>query len=179
MAVIGGGNSATEESLLLTNFADKVTILVRGDAFKATQVIQEKVLAHPQIDVRWHTEVKQFLGSEAQLRRLGLVNNQTGEIEELAVDAAFIFIGLEPNTGFLEKTGLQLNEWGFLVTGHDLVHDEPLSTFRGREPAVLETSVPGIFAAGDVRAGSTKQVASATGEGATAALLIREHLKQV
>lgn len=71
------------------------------------------------------------------------------------------------------------DEWGFLLTGHDLVHDGLLPAFGGREPALLQTSVPGISAAGDVQAGSTKQVASATGEGATAALLIREYLKEV
>lgn len=179
VAVIGGGNSATEESLLLTRYADRVTILVRDGQFKASQVIQEKVLSHSQIEVRWHTEIQAFLGAGAQLRRLALVNNQTKEESELAVDGAFIFIGLEPNTEFLAATPLVTDERGFLLTGHDLVHDGPLPAFARREPALLETSVPGIFAAGDVRAGSTKQVASATGEGATAALLIREYLKEV
>jgi thioredoxin reductase (NADPH) len=100
-------------------------------------------------------------------------------IERAAVDGAFIFIGLVPNTHFLADSGIELDEWGFVVTGHDLVHDAPLAHFDGREPAVLETSVPSIFAAGDVRVGSTKQVASAAGEGATAALLVREYLKTV
>jgi thioredoxin reductase (NADPH) len=75
---------------------------------------------------------------------------------------------------------VQTDRWGFVVTGHDLVHDgERPSGYETRDPAALETSVPGIFAAGDVRAGSTKQVASAAGEGTTVALLIREHLKTV
>lgn len=179
VVVVGGGNSATEESLLLTKFADKVTILARGGEFTASQVIQEKVLQNPKIEVRWHTEVTQFLGADSKLNQLVLLNNQTNEEEKLAVDGAFIFIGLVPNTHFLADSGVQLNKWGFVVTGHDLVHDAPLASFSEREPAVLETSVPGIFAAGDVRLGSTKQVASATGEGATAALLVREYLKTV
>lgn len=179
VAVIGGGNSATEESLLLTKFAEKVTIIVRSGAFTASQVIQEKVLAHPQIEVLWHTEVTAFEGKNAKLNRLALVNNQTGEASSLAVDGAFIFIGLDPNTAFLKDSGIKLNRWGFVVTGHDLVHDGALPQFNGRQPMMLETAVPGIFAAGDVRQGSTKQVASAAGEGATAALEIREYLKTV
>ena len=92
----------------------------------------------------------------------------------------FVFIGQTPNSGFLAGSGIQTNQWGFIVNGHDLVHNSPPPPgFEKRKPAFLETSVPGIFAAGDVRAASTKQVASAAGEGATAALLIREYLKTV
>jgi len=97
------------------------------------------------------------------------------------VDGAFVFIGLQPNTGFLEGTGVRLNRWGFIETGHSLTHesDERPPLFVDRDPAALESSVPGLFAAGDVRADSTKQVASAAGEGATAALLIRDYLRTV
>ncbi|RME62369.1 MAG: FAD-dependent oxidoreductase, partial [Caldilineae bacterium] len=180
VAVIGGGNSATEESLLLTKFADKVTMLVRRDHFTASPVIQEKVLAHPQIQVRWNTEVTEFLGAGGKLNRLRVRDNRTGAEEEMPIDGVFVFIGLDPNTGFLEGSGVRTNEWGFIITGHDLVHDgERPPGFAAREPMLLETSVPGVFAAGDVRAGSTKQVASAAGEGATAALLVREYLKTV
>jgi thioredoxin reductase (NADPH) len=89
-----------------------------------------------------------------------------------------VFIGLTPNTAFLTDSRVHTDQWGFVVTGHDLVHggDRPAG-YQERDPHILETSVPGIFAAGDVRAGSTKQVASAAGEGATAALLAREYLK--
>ncbi|NKQ36958.1 MAG: FAD-dependent oxidoreductase [Chloroflexi bacterium] len=99
---------------------------------------------------------------------------------ELAAKMGLKFIGLQPNTSFLEGSGIRLTKWDFIVTGHELVHDSgPLPGFDGRDPSALETSVPGIFAAGDVRYGSTKQVASATGEGAAAALLIREYLRTV
>ena len=180
VAVVGGGNSAAEESLLLTKFADHVTILVRGDAFKASQVIQEKVAEDDKIDVRWHTEVDEFVGANAKLNQLKLHNNESGEASTLEVDGAFIFIGLDPNVEFLAETDMRLNPWGFIITGHDLVHDgDRPAGYEAREPAVLETSIPGIFAAGDVRSGSTKQVASAAGEGATAALLVREYLKTV
>ncbi len=181
VVVVGGGNSAAEESLLLTKFAEKVTVLVRGDAFKASPVIVESVLRDPKIEVHFHTEVMEFLGKGGKMDRLRLRDNQTGAQKEMAADGAFIFIGLDPNTAFLKETGVRANEWGFLITGHDLVHDESQRPpgFEKRPPMVMETSIPGIFAAGDVRHGSTKQVASATGEGATAALLIREYLKQV
>jgi thioredoxin reductase (NADPH) len=180
VAVIGGGNSAAEESLHLTKFADRVTILVRGDSFKASKVIQESVAGDPKIDVRFNTDVAEFVGANAKLNTIKLRDRVSGATSELNVDGAFIFIGQEPNTGFLRQTPIQRNQWGFLVTGHDLVHDgnRPVG-FAQREPTLLETSIPGIFAAGDVRAGSTKQVASAAGEGATAALLIREYLKTV
>jgi thioredoxin reductase (NADPH) len=180
VAVIGGGNSAAEESLHLTKFADRVTILVRGDSFKASKVIQESVAGDPKIDVRFNTDIQAFVGANAKLNTLQIRNRVTGENSDLAVDGAFIFIGQEPNTGFLGDLPVRRNQWGFLVTGHDLVHDGNRPPgFEQREPTLLETSIPGIFAAGDVRAGSTKQVASAAGEGATAALLIREYLKTV
>jgi len=180
VAVVGGGNSATEESLLLTKFADRVTILVRGDAFTASPVIQEKVLEHEGIDVRWNTEVKAFIGADSKLSQLSLVNNRTGEEELLPVNGAFIFIGLDPNTAFLEKSEVLLDRWGYIVTGHALQHTEArFNQTAGREPYLMETSVPGVFAAGDVRDASTKQVVSAAGEGSTAALMIREYLKHV
>jgi thioredoxin reductase (NADPH) len=180
VAVIGGGNSAAEESLLLTKYAEQVTILVRGAHFKATKIIQESVLGKPKINVRWHTEVKEFIGAQSKLTGLKLMNNQTGSEDTLAADGAFIFIGLTPNTKFLENSGILMNQWNFVITGHDLLHsDQRPPEYTDRDPYILETSVPGIFAAGDVRDKSTKQVASAAGEGASAALMIREYLKTI
>ncbi|MBU0491221.1 MAG: FAD-dependent oxidoreductase [Chloroflexi bacterium] len=178
--VIGGGNSAAEESLFLTKFVEKVTMLVRGDKLKASQVIQEKVLKHPQIEVRFHTDVERFDGAKGKLKSVSIRDGQTGEAEVLRPAGVFVFIGLTPNTGYLDGSGVQLDRWGFVVTGHDLVHEAgPPPAYAGREPGILETSVPGVFAAGDVRAGATNQVATAAGEGATAALLVREYLKSV
>jgi len=180
VAVIGGGNSAAEESLLLTKFASRVTILVRGSQFKATKVIEESVHGNPKIDVRWNTEVQEFIGEHSKLTELRLKNNQTESESKLQVDGAFIFIGLSPNTGFLKDSGALMNRWGFLITGHDLMHSGKRPTgFDQRDPHILETSIPGVFAAGDVRDKSTKQVASAAGEGASAALMIREYLKSI
>jgi thioredoxin reductase (NADPH) len=180
VAVVGGGNSATEESLFLTRFVDRVSLLVRGSELKASQIFQEKVSSHPQIDVQFNTEVVEFDGKGGKLKSVTVKNNRSGEVEETHPAGVFIFIGLLPNTDSLADTGVQLDRWGFIVTGHDLVHDgKRPAGFEDRDPGFLETSVPGIFAAGDVRADSTKQVASAAGEGATAALLIREYLKTV
>ncbi len=180
VAVVGGGNSAAEESLLLTKFADQVTILARGDAFKATQFIQDKVLSHPNIRVMWNTEVSAFEGAASKLNKLHIVNNRTDAKDVLPIDGAFIFIGLDPNTGFLEGSDILLDPWGFVVTGHNLHHGRPKPAgYEHRDPYLLETAIPGVFAAGDVRDASTKQVVSAAGEGGTAALEIREFLKSV
>jgi thioredoxin reductase (NADPH) len=180
VAVIGGGNSATEESLFLTKFVKKVTLLVRGDELTASKVLQDKVLSHPQIDVRFNTEAMEFKGAESKLKTIIIKDRRNRKIEEINPAGAFIFIGQTPNTAFLANSGVATNQWGFIISGHDLVHTAPRPAgYESRDPMLLETSIPGIFAAGDVRADSTKQVASAAGEGATAALLIREYLKTV
>lgn len=158
VAVIGGGNSAGEESLFLARFVDRVTLLVRGDKMTASQIIVDKVLANPKIDVRYHTEVIEFLGN-GKLSAIKAKDTRTGAIEQLDPAGVFVFIGLTPNAGWLPAE-VERDRAGFIVT-----------------KPTLETSLPGVFAAGDVRLGSTKQAASATGEGATAALMIREYLK--
>ena len=180
VAVVGGGNSATEESLFLTKFVDQVTLLVREEELMSSQILQDKVLSHPQIKILFNTDVQEFRGEGGKLKSVLIKNSKTGEESEINPAGVFIFIGQIPNTGFLSDSGIETNQWKFVVTGHDLVHDRKHPEgFKGRDPVSLETSLPGVFAAGDVRSGSTKQVASAAGEGATAALLIREYLKTV
>ena len=183
IVVVGGGNSATEESVFLLNFVEHVTMLVRGDKLKASQILIDKI-AHVEnkgkIDVRYNWEVESFYGGRGKLTELMIKNNQTGDREKINPAGVFIFIGLLPNIDFLKNSGVLTNRWGFIVTGHDLLHGKNnLLAFEGEEPASFETNNPGIFAAGDVRSGSTKQVASATGEGAAAALIVREFLKTV
>jgi thioredoxin reductase (NADPH) len=180
VAVVGGGNSATEESLFLTRFVDRVTMLVRKQTLGASQILQDKVLSHPKIEILFNTEVQEFRGTGNKLSSVLIKNNRSGEVTEISPGGVFIFIGQRPNTSFLDNSGVELDEWNYVLTGHDLLHQrQKRDEYQDRDPAALETSLPGIFSAGDVRASSTKQVASATGEGATAALLIREYLKTV
>lgn len=180
VVVIGGGNSAAEESVFLLNFVDQVTMLIRGSKLVASQILIDKVEHVPKIETRFHSEVIEFKGEGGKMTTVITKNNQTGAVEEIYPAGAFIYIGLTPNTNFLKNSRVFTDKWGFIVTGHELMHlDVPLEAFQGRAPVELETNVPGIFAAGDVRAAATNQVASAAGEGATVALLIREYLKTV
>ncbi|MCI0846585.1 MAG: FAD-dependent oxidoreductase [Chloroflexi bacterium] len=159
LVVVGGGNSGIEEGLFLTKFATKVTVLEVRDRLGASQILQEKAASHPQIEVRLNTTVEEFKGN-GKLTSVVVKDVNTGEIEELRPGAVFIFIGLLPNTDFL-RGAVDLDQWGSITTG-----------------LTLETSLEGVYAAGDARSGSTKQVASAVGEGATAALMIRQYLEK-
>ncbi|MFO7645472.1 MAG: hypothetical protein R6W95_13895 [Desulfosarcina sp.] len=107
--------------MLLTKFASRVTILVRDGAFKATRFIVDKVLANDRIDIRWRTQVYEFFGSRGKLDKIAIFNNQTDAQEEMALDGAFIFIGLSLNSGFLKNSDIQIDPWGFVVTGQSLM----------------------------------------------------------
>ncbi len=179
VVVVGGGNSAVEEAMFLKRFASDVTLLVRGDSLSASQIVQDKLFEDNNIDVQFNTVIEKFEGEKSKLKNIYTRNRKDNTTNVLNVPGAFIFIGLEPNTKFLKDSPLALDNYGFLMTGHEFIHtDVDLSAFASGEPSMLETNIPGIFAAGDVRAGSTKQVASAAGEGAAVALTIREYLKQ-
>ena len=158
--VIGGGNSGFEEGLFLTKFADQVDIVEFMPEVKASQILQDKVAAFSQMSVTVNHAVKEFRGQN-ELEAVLVENRATGELKEWQYDGVFVFIGLSPNAD-LVKEKVDLDQYGFIQTD-----------------AALMTKESGIFAAGDVRSGSTKQVASAAGEGATAALNIREYLKTV
>lgn len=179
VVVVGGGNSAVEEAMFLKRFATEVTLLVRGDKLTASQIVQDKLFEDNNIDVQFNTVIEKFEGEKSKLKTIYTRNRKDDTTNALNVPGAFIFIGLEPNTKFLKDSPLALDNYGFMMTGHEFIHtDVDLSAFAAGEPSMLETNIPGIFAAGDVRAGSTKQVASAAGEGAAVALSIREYLKQ-
>lgn len=175
IVVIGGGNSAVEEGLHLTSFAEKVTLLVRGDHLMASRVAMDKVNEPgSRLAVKYHTVVEAIEGENSKLKTLKVCNIQTGEKEELHPAAAFVFIGQLPNTSFLNGNA-ELDPAGFVLTGHDIAHGKKQMEM---EPLPFESSIPGIFVAGDARHGSTKQVASAVGEGAAAAISIREFLRR-
>jgi thioredoxin reductase (NADPH) len=174
IVVIGGGNSAVEEGLHLTNFAEKVTMLVRGDRLTASRVAMDKVNEpDSRVEVKYHTVVEAMEGENSKLKTLKIRDLQTGQTEELHPAAAFIFIGQVPNAAFLQEY-VEFDPYGFVLTGHDITHGKGMPM----EPLPFETSIPGIFAAGDVRHGSIKQVASAVGEGAAASISIREFLRR-
>lgn len=157
LVVVGGGNSAMQEGLFLTKFADHIDLLVRGPKLKGTDLIIEQVIANPKISVHLNTQLTGITGTN-------LLDSVTvsGPDGERIIDAAgvFIFIGLVPNTDWL-KGVVNLDERGFIKTDNKFA-----------------TSLPGVFAAGDVRSGSTFQIASAVGEAVSSALIIREFLEQ-
>lgn len=173
IVVVGGGNSAVEEGLHLTNFAEKVILLVRADRLTASRFAVEKVnQPNSRVEIRYNTVVDSLEGQDSKLKTVKIRNTLTGETGELQPAAAFIFIGQLPNADFL-KGYAELDPYGFVMTGHDIAHGRDIM-----EPLPFETSIPGIFAAGDVRHGSTKQVASAVGEGAAASISIREFFRR-
>jgi len=175
IVVVGGGNSAVEEGLHLTNFAEKVTLLVRGDRLTASQIAIDKVNEPTsRIDVKYNTVVEAIEGQHSKLKTIKYRYRDNDAIEELHPAAAFIFIGQTPNTSFL-KDYAGLDKYGFVLTGHDIAHGKEI---MGMEPLPFEASVSGIFVAGDARHGSTKQVASSVGEGAAASISIREFLRR-
>lgn len=175
IVVVGGGNSAVEEGLHLTNFTEKVTLLVRGDRLTASQIAIDKANEpNSRVDVKYNVIVDAFEGQDSKLKSIKYHFKDSDKTEEVHPAAVFIFIGQTPNTGFL-KDYVEMDEYGFVLTGHDLTHDKHEGEHR---PLPFETNIPGIFVAGDARHGSTKQVASAVGEGAAASISIREFLRR-
>lgn len=160
--VIGGGNSGFEEGLHLATIARSVTIVEFSPQVKASQILQDKVAAQPSMGVVTNHAVHEFIiGADNHLAGVVVENRATGEMKTWHPDGVFVFIGLSPNTKFLPET-IQRDQWGYLKTD-----------------VQLQTSLAGVYAAGDVRAGSTKQAIAAAGEGATAALMIRQYLKSL
>jgi thioredoxin reductase (NADPH) len=156
--VIGGGNSAVEESLFLTQFARKVTIIHQFDQFQAEPVSAQEALSNPKIEVIWDSEPRAFLG-EKQLEKLRIENVKTKETRELATDGVFIFVGYVPRTD-LVKGLVKLNPWGYVETGED-----------------MSTEIPGLYVAGDIRAKQFRQITTAVADGTIAALAVQKYLK--
>jgi thioredoxin reductase (NADPH) len=160
VAVVGGGDSAIDEALYLTELVSKVTVIHRGDHLRATRVLQDRAMAHPKIEWRWYTTVEGVEGGE-QVERLRLKDVRNGAASALSVAGVFIYVGLRPNTDFLQGV-VPLDGGGHVPVNHR-----------------LETEIPGLFAAGDLRQYSARQVISSAGDGATAAVFAVQYLRSL
>lgn len=174
MYVVGGGNSAGQAALFLTRFTDSVTIVIRADDLSATmsQYLIDNLDANESVSILPRTQVVEAKG-DTHLESIVLKDRDTEEEREVEAGALFIFIGQKAHTDWLEDL-VQLDERGFVLAGNDL--GQLKNWTAERDPLPLETSVPGIFVAGDVRHGSIRRVAGATGEGSTAIRFVHQHL---
>jgi len=177
VVIVGGGNSAGQAAVFLAQHARRVFLVIRGDSLheKMSSYLARRIEATPNIEVMLHTNVRRMFGSRS-LTAVELVDSETGEIRRIESPALFSFIGAVPRTDWLSKA-IETDAWGFIRTGPALTGDP--SVDRRRDAFLLETSRRGVFAAGDVRAGSVKRVASAVGEGAMAIHFVHEYRKYV
>jgi len=161
VAVVGGGNTAIQEALHLNKFASKVTVIHRRQELRATKIVQEKAMASPLIDFLLDTRVQAITGGANGVTGI-LLEDKSGSRSTLAVTGVFIFIGVTPNNQLLPLTDLETDEYGFIVTDTE-----------------MKTSLPGVFAAGDIRSKSFRQIVNAAGEGATAELSAEHYLARL
>lgn len=162
LVVVGGGNSAVQESLFLLRFATHIDLLVRS-TLKASEVLQhdlDKAVKAGRITVHLHTTTDEIVGEDNHVTKVVGTDAETGKKVEFPTDGVFVFVGLKPNSEFLAGSSIELDPIGFVKTDKH-----------------LQTSMKGVFAAGDIRSGATMQIATAVGEGATAALIMREYLE--
>lgn len=163
IVVVGGGNSAAQEAIFLTRFATHIDLLVRGDKMRASEILQHELREKyaDKITIHFNTTTDEIVGEGGSVVKVVGTDTTTSQKVEFPTDGVFVFIGLKPNTEFLKSSNIELDEIGMVKSNEH-----------------LETSMPGVFVAGDVHSGATMQIASATGEGATAALRIREYLNE-
>jgi len=158
--VIGGGDSAAEEAVNLTKFVSKVTMVVRKDKFTATKAAREELMENPKIEVMWNTEITKLHGSMF-LEKVTLKNNKTGKESEMPIEGIFIFIGMTPRTE-LFKDVIQTDKFGYILTDENMT-----------------TNIPGVYAAGDVRHKTVRQIANAVGDGAVAAVFTEKYISSL
>ena len=160
VVVVGGGDSAMEESNFLTKFATKVTVIHRKDSFKASKIMQDRFFKNPKCDVIWDSEVVEILGDGKKVTGVKLKNVKTGKFNELKTDGVFLAIGHVPNTSIF-KGILNLNELGYIITDR-----------------FMKTNIPGVFAAGDVQDTRYRQAITAAGSGCQAAMEAEKYLAE-
>lgn len=161
LVVVGGGNSAVQEAMFLTRYASHIDLLVRGPEMRASEVLQKELAEKhgDKITVHYNTPINEIVAKDNKIVKV--IGTKDGVATDFMTDGVFVFVGLLPNTGFLNGA-VELDEVGLVKTD-----------------AELQTNIPGVFAAGDVRSGATMQIASAVGEGATAALTMRKYLEEL
>ncbi len=161
VAAVGGGDTAIQESLFLTKFAKKVYVIHRRDQLRAAKVLQERAFANDKIEIVWDSVVASINGGLTNVDSITVKNVKTEKTEKIAVDGCFIWIGIDPNNDFLNNA-VKLDEFGFIITGPE-----------------MDTSIPGVFAAGDGRDTPLRQVATAVGDGAIAAISAEHYIESI
>ena len=160
IAVVGGGDAAVEEADFLTRYAEKVYVVHRRDSFRASKILQERLFANPKIEVVWNAVAEEVLGdAQGLMSGLRIRNVETSEVSTLDVNGCFVFIGFRPNTGIIDGH-FDHDPMGYIVTD-----------------SMMQTSIPGLFAAGDLRSQLTRQVTTAVGDATTAAIAVEKYLK--
>lgn len=161
LIVVGGGDSAVEEGMYLTRFAEKVTIVHRRDKLRAQKILQDRAFANEKIDFIWNNTVTEINEKNGKVGSVTLTNTVDGSTSEVEADGVFIYIGMNPLTGPFKELGI-LNEAGYIPTNNE-----------------METSVPGIYAAGDVREKTLRQIVTATGDGSIAAQAVQHYVESL
>jgi thioredoxin reductase (NADPH) len=177
--LVGGGNSAGQAAMFFSDYASSVTILIRGESLDASmsRYLIDELARKPNVTVRTGGEIME-VGGELRLEHVSIRNRSDGSTDDVRADGVFIFIGADANTDWLcEK--IVRDERGYICTGRDVADVMPEAWPLERDAYLLETSVPGIFAAGDVRHGSIKRVASGVGEGSIAIAFVHQHLAEI
>jgi len=160
VAVVGGGDAAVEEADYLTRYAAKVYLIHRRDEFRASKILQERLFANPKIEVIWNTKVEELVGDVSGLKHLVLEDTVTGARSELAAQGCFIFIGFRPNSALIREHFAH-DAGGYIITDDRMM-----------------TSIPGLFAAGDLRVQLTRQITTAVGDATTAAIAVEKYLAE-
>jgi len=179
--VVGGANSAGQGAVFLSRFAKKVTMLIRGKTMEQSmsQYLVNQIRGTENIDVMLQSELSAVHGTD-QLEAITVINNETEETEKIAADSVFLYIGADPHSDFVADV-VERSDRGFVVTGPDLMREgrRPKNWKLDRDPYLMETSVPGIFAAGDIRHNVVRRVASSVGQGSIVVFFVQRYLETV
>ena len=161
VAAVGGGDTAVQESIFLTRFVNKLFLIHRRDELRATRILQERAIENDKIEIIWDSVLTAVNGSASGVESISIKNVKTGEVTDISVDGCFIWVGISPNTGFV-KEAVKVDKGGFIVAN-----------------TKMETSVPGVYAAGDVRNTPLRQVATAVGDSAIAAFEAANYIENL